>query len=249
MILQENNNQREIGQRVFFLPACGSTQDQILRQRDQFSHGDVLWTADQTAGRGRYGRNWFSGSGSLAFSLLLESRETNPARLPLLLALGAVRFLTELGLDGMIKWPNDVYLEGKKILGILTESRQRDGCWEMVVGVGMNVANRADDFPSELRLIATSLSAHGQKLTPAAVLPGLLDAMDGVWRECRTRGWPELMQEIHQRLLWRDRKVTVVSGNLHFQGLLTGLGRDGCLLVSGRTVTAGEVVAVDGEPD
>jgi BirA family biotin operon repressor/biotin-[acetyl-CoA-carboxylase] ligase len=129
--------------------------------------GTVVTAAEQTAGRGRQGRSWTAPpGGALLYSALLRPLREDDAMLPLAVPL-AVCEAAELLAPGArcgVKWPNDVHLDGRKLAGVLIEARPQDG-WA-VIGVGLNLAIAAEEFPAELRDTATSL------FPPAAVPSG-----------------------------------------------------------------------------
>lgn len=130
-------------------------------------HGTLVTAAAQTAGHGRQGRAWVTPPGrALACSLVLRDP---PRLLPMLAALAIADTADRLDTNGRtaaIKWPNDVLLDGRKVAGILAEGRPQEG-W-VVLGIGLNVA--VDDFPPELRTIATSLGCEPTQLEPALAL-------------------------------------------------------------------------------
>jgi BirA family transcriptional regulator, biotin operon repressor / biotin---[acetyl-CoA-carboxylase] ligase len=119
--------------------------------------GLVITAEEQSAGRGRRGRSWFGPAGSsLLYSALLRPFDGDP-----LLALAAPIAVCEAAeqvapVRCRLKWPNDVWIEERKVAGILVEARPEEG-WA-VIGVGVNVAVPEGDFPPELREIATSLT-------------------------------------------------------------------------------------------
>src|SRR5918998_1394752 len=123
--------------------------------------------------------------------------------------------------DG-IKWPNDVWVDGRKVAGILIEGRPQDG-WA-VLGIGLNVATEADEFPEELREIATSLHAAGSPLrTPAEALAELLPALDewlGADAVTVLDAWRERDALRGQTISWGDGS-----------GVAEGVDEDGSLLV------------------
>jgi BirA family transcriptional regulator, biotin operon repressor / biotin---[acetyl-CoA-carboxylase] ligase len=133
-------------------------------------HGALVTAAEQTAGRGRQGRTWTAPPGrALLLSLVL--RVEQPALVPL--AAGVATAET-VGDHARIKWPNDVLVEGHKIAGILVEGRPQEG-WA-VLGIGLNVAIRPDDFPPELRDSAGTLGREPTELEPT--LHRLLEALE-----------------------------------------------------------------------
>jgi BirA family transcriptional regulator, biotin operon repressor / biotin---[acetyl-CoA-carboxylase] ligase len=202
-------------------------------------HGTLVTADEQTAGRGRQGRAWLAPPGkALLVSLVL--RDLGGARhyLPLAAAL-AVCEACELSapVRCAIKWPNDVWIRGRKVAGILVEGRPQEGWW--VLGVGLNVTTAEDEFPDELREIATSLRAAGQGAEPALadVLERLLEAL-----ETRLAQPPsELIRASRERDALRGRAVRWQGG----EGTATGIDESGALVVdtdSGRVaLVAGEV--------
>ena len=140
-----------LGRPRLHLRETGSTNDRARALAVAGApHGTLVTTGLQTAGRGRQGRTWTTPPGrALLMSLVLRA----PNRM---LALAAPVAVAETaGPEAMIKWPNDVLLDGRKVAGILAEARPQDG-WA-VLGMGINVALRPDDFPEELRASAGSL--------------------------------------------------------------------------------------------
>ncbi len=140
-----------LGRPRLHLREMGSTNDRARALAVAGApHGTLVTTGLQTAGRGRQGRTWTTPPGrALLMSLVLRA----PDRMLPLAA--AVAVAETAGPEAMIKWPNDVLLDGRKVAGILAEARPQDG-WA-VLGMGINVALRPDDFPEELRASAGSL--------------------------------------------------------------------------------------------
>ena len=140
-----------LGRPRLHLRETGSTNDRARALAVAGApHGTLVTTGLQTAGRGRQGRTWTTPPGrALLMSLVLRA----PDRMLPLAA--AVAVAETAGPEAMIKWPNDVLLDGRKVAGILAEARPQDG-WA-VLGMGINVAVRPDDFPEELRASAGSL--------------------------------------------------------------------------------------------
>jgi BirA family biotin operon repressor/biotin-[acetyl-CoA-carboxylase] ligase len=130
-------------------------------------HGTVVTAAEQTGGRGRQGRSWTAPPGkALLYSAVLRPLDERHLLLPLAAPLAACEAAEALqpGLECAIKWPNDVWVEGRKLAGILIEARPQDG-WA-VIGVGLNLAIEAADFPPELRETAISLSHFAGQSDP-----------------------------------------------------------------------------------
>jgi BirA family biotin operon repressor/biotin-[acetyl-CoA-carboxylase] ligase len=132
-------------------------------------HGTLVTAEEQTAGRGRQGRSWSAAPGeALLLSIVLRPPdELLPLR-------AAVAVAESIPVPARIKWPNDVWVAGKKISGILVEGRPQEG-WG-VLGIGLNVATRS--FPDELSEIATSLELEGAAMSREDLLEALLVSLD-----------------------------------------------------------------------
>jgi BirA family transcriptional regulator, biotin operon repressor / biotin---[acetyl-CoA-carboxylase] ligase len=132
-------------------------------------HGTLVTAGAQTAGRGRQGRSWTAAPGdALLMSLVVRRLD------PLLPLAAAVAVCEALPVDALLKWPNDIWVGGRKIAGILLEGRPQEG-WA-VIGIGLNVRTR--EFPDELRDTATSLALAGVETTVPEALAALLPALD-----------------------------------------------------------------------
>jgi BirA family transcriptional regulator, biotin operon repressor / biotin---[acetyl-CoA-carboxylase] ligase len=132
--------------------------------------GGLVVTADeQTAGRGRRGRTWFAPPGScLLYSALMRPFDAHAAPLlPLAVPVAVCEAAESVApVRCQVKWPNDVWIDERKVAGILVEARPDEG-WA-VIGVGLNVAIPQDDFPADLRETATSLLPTEAEGEPAA---------------------------------------------------------------------------------
>ena len=193
-------------------------------------HGTLVTADEQSAGRGRQGRAWTAPPGS-ALLLSLVLRELDPL-LPLAAAVAVCEALPE-DAGARIKWPNDVWLERRKLAGILVEGRVQEG-WA-VLGIGLNVSTEA--FPGELAEIATSLRLSGFDLEREPLLAALLLTLE------RRLATPEdeLLAAWAERDALRGERVRWEGG----EGTAAGIDRGGSLIVEteeGRTtLAAGEV--------
>jgi BirA family transcriptional regulator, biotin operon repressor / biotin---[acetyl-CoA-carboxylase] ligase len=198
--------------------------------------GTLVTASSQTEGRGRQGRRWFAPAGStLLLSLVL--REPDP-----LLSLRAGLAVADLaGPDAQIKWPNDVLLHGRKLAGVLVESRPQEG-WS-VLGIGVNVALDVRDLPPELRESAATLGRDAEELESA--LAELLAALEGRLAEPAA----DAVTALRARDALLGRPLTWVGG----RGTGAGIDEDGGLCVElpggGTTVLrAGEVHLAGANP-
>lgn len=216
--------------------SLGSTNDEALRRAMEGAPEGVVVLAEvQTAGRGRQGRAWNDVPGaSLAFSVLLKPSLSLP-RLPLL-ALAMACSVAEAaeavtGRKHNVKWPNDVLFEGRKVCGILAESRSgRDDRPVLVIGTGVNVNHRLEDFPQEFRQRATSLrEAGGEYLNPESVLAAVLERFERYVTLARDRGADALRDAVIDRLPAPGTTVAVRRGDDRVEGVVEGITETGAL--------------------
>ena len=191
-------------------------------------HGTLVTADEQSAGRGRQGRVWTAPPRSALLMSVVTRRLT-----PTLPLAAAVAICDALPAACEIKWPNDIWLERRKLAGILVEGRPQDG-WA-VVGIGLNVTT--EGFPEELAEIATSLRIAGIELDTEAVLASLLVSLDE-WLEAPEA---EVLSAWSQRDALRGERVRWADG----EGVAAGIDASGALVVEtehGRiALDAGEV--------
>lgn len=219
-------------------------------------HGTLVVTDDQTAGRGRGVRVWSCPPGSnIAMSLIL--RPTLPVtQMPsltlmagLAVAQGIADLLPEEWRDRiLIKWPNDVVIEKRKVCGILTEAMLRpdgtvDAC---IVGIGINV--RQTEFPEELREIAGSiLSQTGIRVSRSALIASFCRRLEACYERYLTAGSLAALRESYEeRLINRDAPVRILEPDGEWTGTAQGIDDNGALLVTAadgtrHAIAAGEV--------
>jgi BirA family biotin operon repressor/biotin-[acetyl-CoA-carboxylase] ligase len=190
-----------IGREIIVLEETDSTNDLAAKAGDDgLPEGIVFFAERQRAGRGRLGRSWQSPPyQGLLFSVLL--RPAAPLeRWPELTFCAALAVAeaveAETGRAAAIKWPNDVLVDGRKVCGILLEIHQGCPAGCVVIGIGLNVRQRSDDFPPELRERASSLesmAAPGKAVLRRAAAISVLERL-----EHHYRGWPANCREIEQ---------------------------------------------------
>jgi BirA family biotin operon repressor/biotin-[acetyl-CoA-carboxylase] ligase len=174
-----------IGREIVVLEETTSTNDAILqRTTGETKEGLVVFAEHQTTGRGQHGKHWESATGKgLWFSALLRPKIDidKSARLTTWAAETiAATIEQELSLPATIKSPNDVYVAGRKVSGVLVELRaQKNAPHIGILGIGVNVNHAADDFPTELRATAGSLAmAAGRRLDRHLLAVALLRNLD-----------------------------------------------------------------------
>jgi len=188
----------------------------------------VLLALHQTGGRGRRGAHWFAEPAtSLVFSILVRPEEPVALwpRLALAAGLAVAEAIESFGISAGLKWPNDVWVQQRKVAGILVEA----GPDCAIVGIGLNVNTRS--FPAEISQIATSLClATGRELPRAEVLAAIL------WRFALRRSqidahFEELLDALRPRCVLTGRRVSLSTASGARQGLVEGIGPGGELLL------------------
>jgi BirA family biotin operon repressor/biotin-[acetyl-CoA-carboxylase] ligase len=173
--------------------SCGSTSDECWRRYGSGERGPLaVCSGSQGAGRGTHGRSWFTPpSGNISLSLLLSADRSDAASArfaPLRAAMAVAEVLGRRSGAGIaIKWPNDLMLGGRKIGGILVETRitPGDGPVPMVIGIGVNLNSSGADFPPDLRPLVTTLKDEtGITLDEGGVVGEILAAIEG-WEDGR----------------------------------------------------------------
>jgi BirA family transcriptional regulator, biotin operon repressor / biotin---[acetyl-CoA-carboxylase] ligase len=164
---------------VDWLPECDSTSTRLLERASQgAASGSVVGTAHQTAGRGRRGRSWLSAESCLMFSLLWRLPAKSPLEgLSLVIGLAVAHALEALGSKSIqLKWPNDVWHEGRKLAGILVEVTSPGNGIGLVIGIGLNLWPDPA-WPSSASQSFTALSEVGVQAPREVVLAAVLQEL------------------------------------------------------------------------
>jgi BirA family biotin operon repressor/biotin-[acetyl-CoA-carboxylase] ligase len=242
-----------LGRAIHYFPECASTNElaRNLAQRGE-PEGALVITDYQSAGRGRMSRSWQAPAGSsLLFSLLLRPPIAPDRALQAAMAasLGAVDGIRrECGLEARLKWPNDIFIGGKKTGGMLSELGLNGEVLDyVVIGIGLNVnfdPRGMEGIPSS----ATSLFLQlGRALTRASLLRAILESMEPRYR--KVRGGESLCAEWARALETIGQRVTVALPEEAITGEAESVEEGGALVLrleSGarRKIVAGDVVRV-----
>lgn len=241
------------GYRLLRLETTDSTNAEASRRAAAGEPGPLwIWSARQSHGRGRAGREWQSRQGNLFASLLIAINCPLRTAGQLALLAGVVAFDTVAKLLGpekqsnlLLKWPNDILLDGAKLAGMLLENAgtPSDTRSVVVIGTGINLASHPQDVPQP----ATSLAAHGVDVTPAAALEILADTTDSwLTRWGDGAGFPTVRRAWLDRAGPTGRPLRVRLNEQETEGVFAGLDPSGALRLltpdgTERRVTAGDV--------
>ena len=231
----------EIGRDIEYRTELASTQDRARALAAAGSGPAVVVADHQTAGQGTRGRSWDAPARtSLLASWLFRPAPAEPALFALLAGVAVARALARLGMkEASLKWPNDVDAGQKKVAGALAHATTDGEGGSLVLGIGVNVHQRPDDFPPQLREIATSLALAGHAVDRLSLLVDLTRELDRVAVPAE-RG--AALDEWRKRSTLLGREVEVTrEGRPVVRGVARDIGDDGALLVGSERVVVGDV--------
>ena len=216
-------------------------------------HGTVVIADEQTCGRGCRGRHWVSPPGrNIYASLIVRPKIPNAkaAGLSLVAGVALADAAESVGVAAFLKWPNDLYLGGRKAAGILVETTSDgDALKCAVVGIGINVNLAEDEFPDELRGKATSFAIHaGRSFLREEILAGFLNTFGDRYAEFVADGFPAIHPDWARRDMLRNRRVLIRRGGEEVWGVAGGVGDNGVLrfqpdgALTNEMVYSGEIV-------
>ncbi len=196
----------------------------------------LLVRADrQTRGRGRGTNAWWSGPGSLTFTLAIDPRAhgLRPAHEPRLALAAAVAVVEAVG-PGVplgVRWPNDIEAGGRKVGGILPERVETPRGPRLLIGIGLNVRTLLADAPADVRALAATLSDWGDPRTPDEILADFLIRFAAVVPRLAADD-PALAARWAELDTLRDRPVRVDLGPRVVTGVGRGIDPDGALILA-----------------
>ena len=215
-----------------------------------FVHGTLVVADRQTAGKGRRGRVWQSPKGTtISMSLCLEPKlqVENVAGLTLVMALAVAKGILEVtGEQPEIKWPNDIVLNSKKICGILTEMIFTERGYVVIIGTGINV--NTEQFPEEIKEIASSLKIETEKeISREALIASIMKYFERYYDNyVQTEDLRGIREEYEELLVNLGKKVRVLDPKEPYDAIAKGINTKGNLLVTcddgtEKVVDSGEV--------
>ena len=218
------------------------------------AEGTIVTAEEQTRGRGRLGRHWHSPAASGIYVSIILRPRFSPEKAPGISIMSALALAQAL--EGYapgrlkIKWPNDVLLAGKKVAGILTElSAERRKIDYLVVGVGINVNQKAADFPENIRASATSVRRAIKKKVPrVAFLQEMLHNFEKEYLRYRKTMLRQSHGKIRRYSSLLGHHVKLLSGGDVIQGRAVDIDQSGCLVLQEGdrqvSVSSGEITDV-----
>jgi len=236
---------RELGRTIEYHDILPTTQTRARELATSGASRGVVIANEQSAGQGTRGRVWVAPRGtSLLASWIVRPAPVAPALFAALAGVAIARALDGLaGVDARLEWPNDVHVEGRKVAGALAHATSDGDGGVLVLGIGMNVHQRPEDFAAELRERAISLAIADHPVDRLALLARLTQELDRL-EDPAERG--AALDEWRRRSTFLGKAVEVRAGErAPLRGIATAIADDGALLVrtsSGtERVVAGEV--------
>ena len=251
--IQIGLNTKIIGSEMDYHPSVDST-NRVAKALAYHGaqEGTIVVAEEQTGGKGRLERTFFSPRGKgIWFSIFLRPKFSvkDAPKCTLMAAVAVAEAMNRFNLKAEIKWPNDIMFDGRKLVGILTEiTGEISKITYIVVGIGINVNIKRDEFPEELRPIAASLcEISGKEISRVELLRAVLEEFDKLYIEINENGFDKVIDrwKKYNITLGKEVRVISISDGENFTGKAVDLNHDGALVVETkqglRAVYAGDV--------
>jgi len=250
---------KTLGQKIIIFTTVDSTNSEGKRRSADEPEGTVLLSETQSAGRGRLGRQWVSPYGKGIWLSVILKPELPAFKIPALTSVAAAavclaleRVMPSQAEDIQIKWPNDILLNGRKIGGILTEMQVSAAKVQAVIlGIGLNVNLETQDFPEEIRPLASSVYLEtGQVLAREQIIAFILNYLEKLYFEFLKDDLSETLAVCRSKSAVLGRKIFLIDHGGGSAGQIRGaealdLGPRGELLV--RYEDGEEAAIISGE--
>lgn len=235
---------------IYRFPVCDSTNIRIKEMAENARDNTIVIADMQTAGRGRKDRSWLSRSGAGAwFSCLIKPETDMPAYtasgLVFVAALSVAKTIRKLsGADALIKWPNDIVINGKKISGIMCEMRAKDMNLDFaLVGIGVNLLGF--DFPKDLPYASSVQKETNAEIASDVFLKAFLSEYETDRKTWQEKGLKEILDAIKPLSATIGKTVMAISDTETITGTARDINDDGSLVIDTengeRTFIAGDV--------
>lgn len=236
-----------VGRRIIYLPSVISTMDAAREQALKGAvEGTVVIAGEQTQGRGRLKRKWLAPAGNIALSIVLYPDIASLPYLIMVASLAVVKSINNvIGVEGQIKWPNDILIGGKKVSGILIENEVRGNkVAYSIIGIGINVGLSIGKY-KEIADTATSLESD---IDHVNLIRALLSEFDTLYRqlpngEAIYEAWRKNLVTLGKQVkaTWREQVIEGIAEDVDKDGALLIREKDGEII----RVVAGDVTLRD----
>lgn len=239
------------GRHVVYLESTQSTNEEAKKiAREGAEEGTIVVAEEQITGHGRLARGFYSPfAKGIWFSLILRPKffPMEASKCTLLAAVGVCRGIRRMGLaDAGIKWPNDILVHGKKLVGILTlMSASMEKIDYIIMGIGINTGINKNEFPEDFREGATSFLNEGINVSRKDLLAAILGELEKEYSIAQNEGFDKVLDDWRALSVTLGQEVRVIFGDDSYTGKAVDIDRDGCLLVNTgsevKRVIAGDV--------
>lgn len=236
--IEEGLSTKVVGHHIVYRERVDSTNNVAKKLADEGApEGTIVVAEEQTGGRGRISRSFLSPfAKGVWFSLILRPNipPMEVSKMTLLAAVAVARAIRHHGLtDCGIKWPNDILVKGRKMVGILTElNGSAEKVNYIIMGIGVNTGITAEDLPKDLQSIVTSFAREGVRVSRLALLETLLKEIEGLYQTVCRDGFAPVLAEWRALSCMLGQDVTVTSIDKTFSGKAVDIDENGNLLVA-----------------
>ena len=226
------------GRHVVYLESTQSTNEEAKKiAREGAEEGTIVVAEEQITGHGRLARGFYSPfAKGIWFSLILRPKffPMEASKCTLLAAVGVCRGIRRMGLaDAGIKWPNDILVHGKKLVGILTlMSASMEKIDYIIMGIGINTGIKKNEFPEDFREGATSFLNEGINVSRKDLLAAILGELEKEYSIAQNEGFDKVLDDWRALSVTLGQEVRVIFGDDSYTGKAVDIDRDGCLLVN-----------------
>ena len=233
-----------IGRNIYIYEETDSTNTQAKQNCDK-NNGSIFIAETQTNGKGSRERSWISPKGSGIWLSILLKPDISPMTVSQITLVAGLAVCKSIGVGSMIKWPNDIVINGKKVCGILTEmSATSEKVNHVVCGIGINV--NMDNFDEEIADRATSMYIEsGQKYDINEIIAKLLNEFEYYYNKFLDDGLGAVIDEYKKHCITIGREVNVIYNSETVTGNAVDVSSNGQLIVETDSgvieVTSGEV--------
>ena len=234
--LKQHLNTNYIGQEIRYLESVSSTNDYLKKiAKDIDSEGLIVIANEQTKGKGRLGRTWITTKDdSIAISILLKPN-VNIERASLITMIAGVSVVEGIqnstDITPSIKWPNDIYIDNKKLGGILAESSFNNGTLEhIVLGIGINI--NQTNFDKRLESSATSLKkVCGKELDKEVIIANILNVFEKYYNLFKSNDLMAFMDKLKHNSCVLGKNVAIINNNETYIGKAINITDSGSILI------------------
>lgn len=201
--------------------------NEYMKLKSEAEEWDVVYAVLQTKGRGRNGKRWVSNEGGAWFTTVIKENKavsmSEYVKLPMIIGAALLNTLNTLGINSCkIKWPNDIYVNDKKVCGILVEKSGEN----FIVGIGINV--NIEKFDKEVENIATSLFIESnKKYKIEEIIISTVENIKNYYEIFLRGGWIGIIEIILKNDWLKGKNVDIISGSSIDNGVVKGINKNG----------------------